>query len=122
MAKQAKLKNYFFKPSRSNDDNTDNEMAIPPAVNETVDALAPDRKKQRSRALREVKAPDFVTGDGIYRHGDSVDDMEKAIDEVLIKQLDEKLKKSDFIGIIIDETVNITVDKKLIIYVFFGKL
>ena len=46
MAKQAKLKNYFFKPSRSNDDNTDNEMAIPPAVNETVDALAPDRKKQ----------------------------------------------------------------------------
>ncbi|XP_033977285.1 zinc finger protein 862-like [Trematomus bernacchii] len=67
--------------------------------------------------LREVKAPDFVTGDGIYRHSDSVDDMEKAIDEVLIKQLDEKLKKSDFIGIIIDETVNITVDKKLIIYV-----
>ncbi|KAL3060848.1 hypothetical protein OYC64_015233 [Pagothenia borchgrevinki] len=66
--------------------------------------------------LREVKAPDFVTGDGIYRHGDSVDDMEMAIDEVLIKQLDEKLKKSDFIGIIIDETVNITVDKKLIIY------
>ncbi|KAF3856937.1 hypothetical protein F7725_017660, partial [Dissostichus mawsoni] len=45
--------------------------------------------------LREVKAPDFVTGDGIYRHSDS---------------------KSDFIGIIHDETVNITVDKKLIIY------
>uniref|UniRef100_A0A667WMC5 Uncharacterized protein n=1 Tax=Myripristis murdjan TaxID=586833 RepID=A0A667WMC5_9TELE len=48
---------------------------------------------------------------------DSVDDMEKALESVVMKQLDEKLKGSDFIGVIIDETVNITVDKKLIIYV-----
>ncbi|KAJ8378389.1 hypothetical protein AAFF_G00242770 [Aldrovandia affinis] len=42
---------------------------------------------------------------------------EMALEDVVVKQLDEKLKGSDFIGIIIDETVNITVDKKLIIYV-----
>ncbi|KAJ8367403.1 hypothetical protein AAFF_G00318060 [Aldrovandia affinis] len=67
--------------------------------------------------LRAVKAPDFVSCEGIYRHSDSVDDMEKALEDVVVKQLDEKLKGSDFIGLIIDETVNITVDKKLIIYV-----
>ncbi|KAJ8384805.1 hypothetical protein AAFF_G00197920 [Aldrovandia affinis] len=43
--------------------------------------------------------------------------MEKALEDVVVKQLDEKLKGSDFIGIIIDEMINITVDKKLIIYV-----
>ncbi|KAJ8384470.1 hypothetical protein AAFF_G00204910 [Aldrovandia affinis] len=42
--------------------------------------------------------------------------MEKALEDVVVKQLDDKLKGSDFIGLIIDETVNITVDKKLIIY------
>ncbi|XP_073329080.1 uncharacterized protein C17orf113-like [Pagrus major] len=70
-----------------------------------------------TQLLGAVKAPDFVTRDGIYRHSDSVDDMEKALESVVMKQLDEKLKGSDFIGVIIDETVNITVDKKLIIYV-----
>ena len=34
----------------------------------------------------------------------------------MLKQLDDKIRESDFIGIIIDETVNITVDKKLIVY------
>lgn len=54
---------------------------------------------------------------GIYQHRNSVDDMEKVLEDIVMKQLDEKLKRSDFIGIIIDETVNIAVDKKLIIYV-----
>ncbi|CAK6981758.1 zinc finger protein 862-like [Scomber scombrus] len=67
--------------------------------------------------LGAVRAPYFVTREGIYWHSDSVDDMEKALESVVMKQLDEKLKGSDFIGVIIDETVNITVDKKLIIYV-----
>ncbi len=43
--------------------------------------------------------------------------MEKALESVVMKQLDEKLKGSDFIGVIIDKILNITVDKKLIIYV-----
>lgn len=70
-----------------------------------------------TQLLGVVKAPDFVMPDGIYRNRDSVDDMEKALESVVMKQLDEKLKGSDFIGVIIDETVNITVDKKLVIYV-----
>ncbi|KAJ8380182.1 hypothetical protein SKAU_G00009600 [Synaphobranchus kaupii] len=56
--------------------------------------------------LRAVKAPDLVTCEGIYLHSDSVDDMEKALEDVVMKQLDEKLKGSDLIGIIIDETVH----------------
>ncbi|KAL2095484.1 hypothetical protein ACEWY4_010203 [Coilia grayii] len=70
----------------------------------------------QTELLQALKAPDFVASDGIYRHGDSVDDMEKALEDVVMEQLCEKLKNSDFIGLIIDETVNITVNKKLIIY------
>lgn len=66
--------------------------------------------------LQALEAPDFVTTDGIYCHSDSVDDMERALEHVVLEQIREKLKNSDFIGIIIDETVNITVNKKLIVY------
>ncbi|KAM4590951.1 zinc finger protein 862-like [Odontesthes bonariensis] len=45
--------------------------------------------------------------------------MEVAIERTLIEQLDEKLKQSEFLGLIIDETVNITVNKKLIVYLKF---
>ncbi|KAL2101958.1 hypothetical protein ACEWY4_003719 [Coilia grayii] len=38
---------------------------------------------------------------------------------MLIEELDEKLKQSEFLGLIIDETVNITIDKKLIVYLKF---
>lgn len=67
--------------------------------------------------LGAVRAQDFVTHEGVYWHSDSVDDTEKALGSIVMKQLDEKLKGSDFTGVVIDETVNITVDKKLIIYV-----
>ena len=67
--------------------------------------------------LRAVQAPDFTTSQGLYRHSESICDMEKALEDVVLKGLDEKIRGSDYIGIIIDETVNITVDKKLILYV-----
>ena len=38
-------------------------------------------------------------------------------DHISAANLKQKIGASDFIGIIIDETVNITVDKKLILYV-----
>ncbi|KAJ4922750.1 hypothetical protein JOQ06_004153 [Pogonophryne albipinna] len=66
--------------------------------------------------LRAVGAPDFGTDDGIYKHSESLCDMERALEGVIMKQLDEKLKASEFIGIIIDETVSITVENKLIVY------
>ncbi|CAM4347987.1 unnamed protein product [Leuciscus chuanchicus] len=70
----------------------------------------------QTELLQALEAPDFVTTDGIYCHSDSVDDMERALEHVVVEQIREKLKNSDFIGIIIDETVNITVNKKLIVY------
>lgn len=63
--------------------------------------------------LGPVKAPDIGTPDGIYWHSDSLDDMEQALESVM-KKLNEKLKGSDIIGVITDETVIITVDKKLV--------
>ena len=47
--------------------------------------------------------------------------MERALEDAVVEQIREKLEKSDFIGIIIDETVNITVNKKLIIYLKLKK-
>lgn len=67
--------------------------------------------------LRAVQAPDLATSEGLYRHSDSICEMEMALEDVVLKQLDDKIRESDFIGIIIDETVDITVDKKLIVYV-----
>lgn len=73
--------------------------------------------------LGAVRAPDFVTREDIYWHSNSVDDMEKELGSTVVKQLDEKLKGSYFTGVVIDETVNITMDKKLIIQVkIFNKL
>ncbi|KAI4800054.1 hypothetical protein KUCAC02_016591, partial [Chaenocephalus aceratus] len=66
--------------------------------------------------LRAVGAPDFGTDDGIYKHSESLCDMERALEGIIMRQLDEKLKASEFIGIIIDETVSITVENKLIVY------
>ncbi|KAJ4929686.1 hypothetical protein JOQ06_018708 [Pogonophryne albipinna] len=66
--------------------------------------------------LRAVGAPDFGTDDGIHKHSESLCDMERALEGVIMRQLDEKLKASEFIGIIIDETVSITVENKLIVY------
>ena len=67
--------------------------------------------------MKSVHAPDFQNDAGLYKHSDSVNDMEKALEKTLLGELDEKLQASEFLGIIIDETVNITVTKKLIMYV-----
>lgn len=39
----------------------------------------------------------------------------------MIEELDDKLKESNVLGLIIDETMNITVDKKLIMYLKLKK-
>lgn len=72
--------------------------------------IACHQYERLTELLGAVKAPDFVTREGIQQHNDSVDDMEKILEHVVLKQLEEKLKWSDFIGVILDETVNITVD------------
>ncbi|KAL2085050.1 hypothetical protein ACEWY4_020568 [Coilia grayii] len=69
--------------------------------------------------LQSLEAPDFQYSANMYHHNESLNDMEVAIEKTLIEELDEKLKQSEFLGLIIDETVNITVDKKLIVYLKF---
>lgn len=51
-----------------------------------------------------------------YVHHDSVDDMEKALADVTKMEIKEKLQSSQFIGLMTDETLNCTLDKKLIVY------
>ncbi|XP_063050080.1 uncharacterized protein C17orf113-like [Engraulis encrasicolus] len=69
--------------------------------------------------LQSLEAPDFKCSANVYQHNQSLNDMEVAIEKTLIEELDYKLQQSEFLGLIVDETVNITVDKKLIVYLKF---
>ncbi|XP_046567332.1 zinc finger protein 862-like [Haliotis rubra] len=52
----------------------------------------------------------------VYSHGDSVQDIEQALATSTIEHLKGRIANSKFVGLIIDETVNITVEKKLIMF------
>lgn len=52
----------------------------------------------------QLKLQISVTPEGIYWHSDAVADMEKVQKSVVMKQLDEKLKGTDFIRVIIDDS------------------
>ena len=53
----------------------------------------------------------------IYRHGDSYDNMQDSIVTVLDSDLKQAIVRSPFVGLMADETSDICVNKKLIIYV-----
>ena len=52
----------------------------------------------------------------IYTHHSSVTQMEQCLVDFIKEEIKEKLEKSDFVGKITDETLNSTLDKKLIRY------
>ncbi|XP_070206187.1 uncharacterized protein C17orf113-like, partial [Littorina saxatilis] len=51
-----------------------------------------------------------------YKHHETVADMEEALLSVTKQELREKIDRSDYVGIVIDETLNCTLDKKLIVF------
>ena len=65
---------------------------------------------QESNGLRSLKSGE------IYAHHESVSQMEKCLADVTKAEIKEKLDSNDFLGIVIDETLNCTLDKKLILY------
>ncbi|XP_070567017.1 uncharacterized protein C17orf113-like [Ptychodera flava] len=52
-----------------------------------------------------------------YKHHESVREMQVVIAKVLQTELDKEIAASPVISVIVDETVNITVNKKLIIFI-----
>ncbi|CAM4543814.1 unnamed protein product [Leuciscus chuanchicus] len=48
----------------------------------------------QTELLQALEAPDFVTTDGIYCHSDSVDDMGRALEHVVVEQIREKKGKT----------------------------
>ena len=68
-------------------------------------------KLQRINGLQSLK-----NATELYTHHQSVSEMEKCLADVTNAEIKEKLNGSDFVGIIIDETLNCTLDKKLILY------
>lgn len=52
----------------------------------------------------------------VYTHHKSVDEMEDAIAKTIYNSANDRISDSRFVGIILDETTNITVEKMLIIY------
>lgn len=77
--------------------------------------------------MQSVGAPDFTQSSVLYKHNESVNDMEKSLEKTVINEFNVKIKKSDFVGLIIDEKVNITVicktrKRRTSRNVLFGKL
>ena len=66
---------------------------------------------QRINGLQSLK-----NATELYTHHQSVSEMEKCLADVTNAEIKQKLNGSDFVGIIIDETLNCTLDKKLILY------
>jgi hypothetical protein len=52
----------------------------------------------------------------VYKHHESVADMEEALYLVTKKEILDKINRSDYVGIVTDETLNCTLDKKLIVF------
>lgn len=52
-----------------------------------------------------------------YTHHESVCQMEEALAKTIKKDIDYHIANSRYVGIILDETTNITVEKMLITYV-----
>ena len=52
----------------------------------------------------------------VYKHHESVKDMEEALVQVTKEEVKEKVDRSDYVGLVFDETLNCTLDKKLIVF------
>ncbi|XP_076436211.1 uncharacterized protein C17orf113-like [Babylonia areolata] len=66
--------------------------------------------------LQEVNGVQSLKSGPVYMHHSSVSQMEQCLDDITKQEIREKLEKSDSVGIIIDETLNCTLDKKLIMF------
>ncbi|XP_076452735.1 uncharacterized protein C17orf113-like [Babylonia areolata] len=66
--------------------------------------------------LQEVNGVQSLKSGPVYTHHSSVSQMEQCLDDITKQEIREKLEKSDSVGIIIDETLNCTLDKKLIMF------
>ncbi|KAK6174632.1 hypothetical protein SNE40_017871 [Patella caerulea] len=52
----------------------------------------------------------------IYTHSDSFVDIESALVQTTVDELKDKIASSKFVGLIVDETVNVITEKKLILF------
>ena len=75
----------------------------------------PDVKFQALVELQQLNDCSALTGD-TYRHHKVVTEMEDCIACTIREKRKEEVNNSPFVGILIDETVNITVNKKLIVF------
>ena len=59
---------------------------------------------------------DSLKEENLYSHALSYQDMEDCLAEAAEEELDDLIKKSDYIGVMVDESTDISVFKKLLIY------
>ena len=69
--------------------------------------------------LMELQVLNGVDLKDYYKQPQTVTEFEECIESLIENDLTEKIKASDFIGIMLDETCDITVHKKLALYVRF---
>eukprot|EP00745_Piridium_sociabile_P032989 TRINITY_DN56445_c2_g1_i1.p1 TRINITY_DN56445_c2_g1~~TRINITY_DN56445_c2_g1_i1.p1 ORF type:complete len:657 (+),score=129.59 TRINITY_DN56445_c2_g1_i1:167-1972(+) len=65
--------------------------------------------------LQKANGCSALTGE-TYKHHDTVEEMEACLVDVTKQEIRRKVQNSPFVGLMIDETLNCTLDKKLIMY------
>ena len=76
----------------------------------------PDSKFSSLVKLQQINQCPSFTKAQVYSHHESVTSMEEALAETVKKNLRRMTEESPFVGLLIDETVNVTVHKKLIVF------
>ncbi|XP_070550531.1 uncharacterized protein C17orf113-like [Ptychodera flava] len=75
----------------------------------------PDRKFVSLIELQRENGCEYLKTE-TYTHHDSVKAMQRASADTVREEISQKISDSPFVGILVDETVNVTVHKKLIMF------
>ena len=68
-------------------------------------------------ALMELQTENGLKIPGLYHHHEAVGDMATSLSKTLKDELSSKILQSQFIGLITDESCDIAVFKKLVVYI-----
>ncbi|XP_077983943.1 uncharacterized protein C17orf113-like [Glandiceps talaboti] len=101
--------------SKGLSESKDKQRAVLRTVYYMAKEEIPDRKFVSLIELQRENGCECLKTE-TYTHHDSVTSMQRALADTVREEISQKISDSPFVGILVDETVNVTVHKKLIIF------
>ncbi|XP_070564482.1 uncharacterized protein C17orf113-like [Ptychodera flava] len=99
------------------DQQSDGQLGVMRTVYFLAKEDLPDSKLTKMIELQKLNGCEAFEKCDPYIHADSIHDMQRAIADTVRGELGNLIRRSPYIGILVDESVNITVHKKLIVYI-----